>query len=218
MNIGKLNIESFNCGMIENNSYILSDPISNEAMIIDCPDGCDVVVEAVQNSKLKLKYIFLTHGHFDHCWGMDFVHDAFPDVPLIMHFKDKIIYDNLSNDLALFGLTRKPINAPVTFIENNLNNYKLGEVELACELLPGHTPGHLSLRWDGGICSGDVLFYRGIGRTDLFGGNERILYDTIYSHLFQLPDTTVVFPGHGPSTTIGEEKKYNPFVGQLGRI
>ena len=218
MQIGNLNLDTFCCGMIENNSYLLSDPSSGEAIIVDCPDGNKPVLEAIANRSLKLKYILLTHGHFDHCLGLDRAKQAYPDVPVYMHINDKVIFDNISSDLDSFGLTPVNVTTNPVFIEPKKTDLTLGAEPISLELTPGHTPGHLSLIWSGGICSGDVLFYRGIGRTDLFGGNEKVIYDTIRSQMFKLPEATVVFPGHGPSTTIGEEQKFNPFLGQFGRI
>ena len=157
-----------------------------------------------------LRAIWLTHAHVDHIIGVGAVHGA-TGAPIYLHPLDRPIYDALPQYGAMFGMTLDPPPPPQQELEAG-QLLHVGEFEFAVRFTPGHSPGSVSFVGNGLVLSGDVLFSGSVGRTDLPGGDTATLLSTIHTELLTLPDSTTVYSGHGPATTIGVERMTNPFL------
>jgi hydroxyacylglutathione hydrolase len=192
------------------NWYLLACENGSEAMVID--PGADVkdIHRILKSRKLHLKYIVNTHGHIDHVAGVQELKEL-TGAPYYIHSGDLFLLENLSEQANMFGLGTMGIPS----VDGNLNDgdiLKVGELEIRVIHTPGHSPGSVSLLCGNNIFVGDTLFQQSIGRTDLPGGNYKQLIASIKEKLFPLGDELIVYPGHGDLTTIGEEKRFNPFL------
>ncbi len=194
------------------NTYLLWDEDSLEAVIIDPANESKILLNAINELKLRIKYIINTHGHGDHIGGNAFFVRSFPKTNLCIHQEDALMLLDPELNLSKYwdGCVVSPVSQ-IQFEEKDV--LKLGENELKILHTPGHTKGGISIYVDNLLFAGDTLFARGIGRTDLPGGNYDILISSIREKLFKLPKNTIVLPGHGPETTIGLEMLENPFAG-----
>jgi len=199
----------------EENSYVVWPAGGTEAVVIDPGLEPDLILDFLREHALTTKAILNTHGHADHIGGNGELKSAFPDAPLIIGTREAIMLtDSEANLSGPFGM---PITSPPA--DQTVDE---GDTVTAAELtfevyeIPGHSPGHVVFVLRGSPCrvfGGDVLFRGGIGRFDFPGGSEAQLLSGIRGKLFTLPADTVVYPGHGPVTTVGHEMKTNPFVG-----
>ncbi len=197
-------------GPLETNCYLVHDE-SNEAVLIDCPDSDESLYNYITENKLMLKYVFLTHGHFDHIMGVKEIKKRFPKTLVAISKIELDVINNMGQVAKMFGFDyEKDFVDPDIFLEDN-QIYSIGNKEITTIATPGHSPGSISFRTADSLFCGDVLFQLGIGRTDLYKGNSKQLEKTI-KKLYMLSDHTIIYPGHGPLTTIGNEKKNNPFV------
>ena len=213
-----LKIKSFVFSPIQENTYLLYNEF-NDCMIIDpgCyfPEEKDELKAFITQSGLKPRMLLNTHCHLDHVFGNKFLAETY-DLTLQLHEKEKALLDYAPASGLMYDMPFDNYAGKFIFLKEG-DMVKLGEDELKVIEAPGHSPGHICFycaRQNFLIC-GDVLFNRSIGRTDLPGGNHQTLLKNISEKLFVLPDETVVYSGHGPETTIGEEKKYNPFLNGL---
>jgi glyoxylase-like metal-dependent hydrolase (beta-lactamase superfamily II) len=211
-----MTIKTFTFNPFQENTYIIHDE-TKEAVIIDA--GCfsdaekRVLKNYIEENKLKLKRVINTHLHIDHQFGNKFVFDTFGITPEASA-DDTFLLENIVNQTRSFGLhLEEAAQALGGYIKDN-QEIKVGNVTLTALSVPGHSPGGIAFysKKEGVLFSGDVLFQGSIGRTDLPGGNYSTLIRSIKERILPLPDSTVVYTGHGPSTTIGEEKKNNPFL------
>ncbi len=198
-------------GAFQENCYLYACPETLEAVIIDPGDEAQRIVDRIQELKFIPKYIINTHGHIDHICAIDEVSAVYP-VPLAIHPDDVHMY---ADELAarMYRRVGPPVKRKPDILLREGDTLSFGTLTLEVLHTPGHTPG--------GVClvsrpycvfSGDTLFRRGIGRTDLPGGNFEQLIRSIREKLYTLDEELVVFPGHGDPTTIVEEKYENPFV------
>lgn len=198
-------------GMLEENCYLYACPRTREAVIIDPGDEAERILAKITALNLVPKYIINTHGHFDHTCAVDAVSEVYP-VPLAIHADDVFMYSD-SPGATLFGYQNPPVKRKPDILLEEGQRIEFGTLALEVVHTPGHSPGGVCLISESYcIFSGDTLFHRGIGRTDLVGGSYEQLALSILEKLYTLDEDLVVFPGHGPSTTIGEEKYENPFV------
>lgn len=202
-------IATFPLGPLSTNSYIIHN--ADQAIAIDVGGDPAPMLEYLQTHKLILADICLTHMHFDHLYGVASLAEA-TGAPVLAPDADEPIRDTESAKGGIWGMP------PVTPFK--METLPLGKIKLAgmeCTILstPGHTPGGVSLYFpaENAVFTGDALFYRSIGRTDFPCGNHQQLLQSINEKLFTLPDNVEVYPGHGPATTIGDEKRLNPFCG-----
>jgi len=206
----KLRVETFAVGPLDNNSYLIIEPSSLKALVVDPSMDSDDVAKRIVDLKLSLEGVVNTHGHFDHTFNNALFAERF-SAPVLIHEADLPLLREMVQHAENFGFEAKASPEPASFLHDGVP-IKVGERELAVLFTPGHSPGGVCLAADDFVISGDTLFAGSIGRTDLPGGDFNQLADSIRSRLYSLPNSTTVLPGHGPPTTIGAEKKDNPFV------
>lgn len=213
-----LKVKSFVFSPIQENTYLLYNEF-NDCMIID--PGCyfseeeDELVGFITQSNLTPRMLLNTHCHLDHVFGNKFVAGTY-ELTLQLHEKEKMLLDYAPTSGLVYNMPFDNYTGEYIYLKEG-DKIKLGEDELSVIEAPGHSPGHICFYCakQNFIISGDVLFNRSIGRTDLPGGDHETLLKNIRKKLFVLPDETVVYSGHGPETTVGEEKKHNPFLNGL---
>lgn len=194
-------------------AYIVGDPKSGEGLVIDPAAHVDGIIAAAKKNKIHIKYIINTHGHVDHVAGNNEVKDK-TGAEIIIHRDDAdMLVSTPPMILRMFGAKKSP-PADITVDDNNY--ITVGSISLKVIHTPGHSPGGMSLYTDGYVFTGDTLFVEAVGRTDLPGGSWPVMLRSIRDKLFTLPDKTEVMPGHNygrfPTSTIGHEKKNNPYV------
>ena len=202
-------------GMLQCNCSVFGDEQTREAIVVDPGDEIDRVLGIVRKHALTVKAIVITHAHIDHIGGAQKLKQA-TGAPVYMNRNDEELRKMLDVQAAWLGMRAVPqveIDAPAKDGDSLL----VGAAEVRVLHTPGHTQGSVSL-WlpsEGKLVAGDTLFRDSIGRTDLPGGDGRQILRSIHDKLLPLPDDTVVIPGHGPNTTIGREKEFNPFLAGL---
>lgn len=197
-------------GPLDVNCYILGCEDTKEAAIIDPGDNADEIIKVIHEEGLNPGFIINTHAHFDHVGGVKTIQDHFK-IDFFLHKEDLFLIDNVSEQAAAFGLN--PIPKPeVDKFVNNGDKISLGNKFINVIHTPGHSPGCVCYHIDNNVFVGDTMFAGSIGRTDLPGGSYKMLINSIKERLFPLGDGTIVYPGHGPSTTIENERKHNPFL------
>ena len=200
-------------GPLMANCFIFGCNKTREAVVIDPGGDADRILLSLADSELKVKYIINTHGHFDHVCGNGKMKDA-TGADILIHPLDAPMLGMLSSNAAVFGISVENSPPCDQTIEEG-ETISFGEISLKVIHTPGHTPGGISLYTDGIVFVGDTLFAGSIGRTDFPGGDFDTLISSIKTKLFNLEDDMRVFSGHGPETSIGREKRFNPFVGQF---
>ena len=200
---------SFTLGPFETNSYLVFCPETRKGIIIDPSFGGETILRAVQREKLDIVHIVNTHGHIDHTCGNRLVREA-TGAGLLIHRDDSdiLLYPD-EEFLLMLGLEDYTPLKPDGFIEEG-QEVGFGEESLRVIHTPGHTPGGICLLDNGILFTGDTLFAGSVGRTDLFGGDERALLESLQEKVLPLPDEIEVYPGHGPATTVGQERRTNP--------
>jgi len=192
------------------NGYLVSRPGSSEAIYIDPGDEAPQIIQHVEEHGFQLTAIVNTHAHLDHISGIERVKQKW-DIPIYLHPEDQFLYDGLAEQAQWFGLTCNPA-PPVTHTLRAGEDLQLSQLCFKVHATPGHSPGSVSLEIGEHIFSGDVIFAGSIGRTDLPGGSLEILMATIQECILPLGDSKILHPGHGPDTTIGQERLHNPFL------
>lgn len=212
-----MKVAVFQLMLFQVNCYVVYDPKEKEAAIVD-PGIIDIrEIDAIDNflkkNDLKVVSVINTHLHIDHVVANSSLATKY-GVPVMAHAEDSILGDRLREQAMQFGLPFKMENAGVTHLIGDGDTIKIGSGSLKVIHVPGHSPGGIALydAQDGFLISGDTLFDGSIGRTDLPGGNIAKLLESVKKRLYVLPAETVVYPGHGPATTIGKEKESNPYV------
>ncbi len=197
-------------GALETNCYLVYCDESREGIVIDPGAEPHKIFAAIAEIGIKPVLILNTHGHIDHVGANKDIKDHY-DIPLYIHEDDAVMLQNgLQSEIAIL-LNAHPSPEPDGYVVE-AQELNFGNSQLTVISTPGHSPGGISLRGEGCLFSGDTLFYGGVGRSDLPGGSWDVLVDSIRSRIFVLPDDTVVLPGHGPATTVGQEKDINPYV------
>lgn len=210
-----LSVKSFTFSPVQENTYILYNE-KGECCIIDpgCyfPEERDELKTGITKTGLNPIMLLNTHCHLDHVFGNKFVHDTW-GLPLHLHEKEKPVLDFAPQAGQMWQLPFDNYEGPLVYLKEG-EKIKIGTDELEIRLAPGHSPGSVAFYSEAGgfIIGGDVLFRESIGRTDLPGGDYETLVNSIHTQFFTLPDNTKVYSGHGPVTTIGYEKRNNPFV------
>lgn len=208
-----LEIVSFTLGPAQTNAYLVADPDTRDAAVIDPAWDGKRILSAAQARGWRIAHLWYTHAHFDHIGGAAEIADALNPLPLVaLHPSDHVLW-RAGGGGALFGFDIDPGPEPTIDFVHGMK-MKLGSSEFEIRFTPGHTPGHCILYVaSAGICfCGDLIFAGGVGRTDFPGGSREQLEQSIRTQVFTLPDDTRLLSGHGPETTVGEEKRENPFV------
>ncbi len=210
-----LKIKAFTFNPFAENTYVAYDDASLEGIVVDpgCyePEECEELDIFIKKKKITITQLINTHGHIDHVLGNQFVKDTYK-VKLGIHQLDEPVFKAVGSYASNYGFHQySPATIDHYLKENDL--VKVGKHTFEVIFAPGHAPGHIVLVNDEHkvILGGDVLFKDSIGRSDLPGGDHETLQKSIREKLFILADSMVVYPGHGPTTTLGYEKKYNPF-------
>lgn len=199
-------------GPLACNCYIVGDPATKEAIVIDPGGDADDLAGVIQSKGLTVRAIVATHAHFDHLLAAERLR-ALSGAPFFLHDDDKPLLEWMQESGFLFLGMDVGTPPEVDTSAREGDRLKAGSAELQVVHTPGHSPGSISLVGQGALFSGDTLFAGSVGRVDLPGGDGNALVNAVRSKLFDLPEDTPVYPGHGPLTTIGEEKGSNPFVG-----
>ena len=205
-------LESFPVGPLHCNCTILGDEVTHEAVVVDPGDNIAEILSRLQKHGLTLRQIVITHAHIDHVGGAALLKKA-TGAPVFLNQNDLDLLSAMEMQAGWLGVPTPEVESPDASADDGLS---VGVATLRGEVIhtPGHTPGSICLLFPQQqlLIAGDTLFAGSIGRTDLPGGDEREILRSLRNRLMVLPDTTRVLPGHGPDTTIGEEKQSNPFL------
>ncbi len=223
-----LEIVTLTLGPAQTNAYLIADSETRDAAVIDPAWDGKLILSEAQRRGWRVAHLWYTHAHFDHIGGAAEIADALNPLPLVaLHPNDHVLW-RAGGGGALFGFKIDPGPEPtIDFVHGQI--LRLGNVQFEVRFTPGHTPGHCVLycadvraersepegerRRSEGVCfCGDLIFAGSVGRTDLPGGDFETLEKSIREQIYSLPDETRLLSGHGPETTVGEEKAYNPFV------
>jgi hydroxyacylglutathione hydrolase len=212
-----LRIVSFTFNGFAENTYLLIDEATRATAVVDpgmySSTEQQTLSDYIAQEKLDVKYLLNTHAHIDHVLGNSFVLRTYPGIPFLLHALDLPTLRGVPTYAGPYGFAAyQPAEPTGELVAGQV--IKLGESELVVRFAPGHAPGHVVFYDAAGeqLVGGDVLFKSSIGRTDLPGGDHNTLLKSIKTELLTLPDATVVYPGHGPATTIGAERRGNPFL------
>ena len=195
---------------IDNNNYLIIDEETKNAALIDCSSIDERIDEEIEKQGANLKYILLTHGHFDHIAGIR--PNRFKNNPqIVMHKADLDWLNNANQYLPMFGMPEITIPKVDIFVEDG-DTIQLSSLEIKVLHTPGHTQGGVCYLVDGNLFSGDTIFREAVGRCDLEGGNFNQIVESIEDKIFTLPPETVIYPGHGNITSVEWEKEHNRFL------
>lgn len=210
-----MRVRTITVGPFQENSYLVIDDASQRAVIVDPGGEGDRLVGEIQQTRATLDAIWITHAHVDHVGAIASVKERW-NVPVFLHPLDRRLYDAAGRQAEVYGV---PFEEPPTPDEefSDGQTLLLGESRMSVLHAPGHSPGHVVIHGNGIALVGDCLFAGSIGRTDLPLSNPRQLADSL-KRIAALPAETVVYPGHGPQTTIAEERISNPFLNGMARI
>jgi hydroxyacylglutathione hydrolase len=206
-----LRIHTLVVGKLQTNCYIIQSQA--EAIIVDPGGEPERIMRFIMDIKAAPSHIVATHTHFDHVLGVEGVRKG-TKAPFLIHPDDLPMLRSMQSRVRQFMGFEVPPPPKVDSYLRDGEVLKVGKETIRVLLTPGHSPGSISLAGDGYVLTGDALFNQSIGRTDLPGGDLQTLLHSIRDRLFKLNDETIVYPGHGPETTIGDEKLANPFVGK----
>lgn len=207
---GSIRLDCFTLGPFVQNCYLMVGPSGRKAALVDPGFDSDMLLETIRERNLELEWIINTHGHMDHVAGNRFFKEH-TEARLIIHPADAGMLGEVGSHAGLFGLQAEDSPPPDEQFDES-RPLPFDGVELRVIHTPGHSPGSVCLGWDSRLLVGDTLFQGSVGRSDLPGGSHEVLVDSIRRKLFELPGETVCLPGHGPETTLGEERRSNPFV------
>jgi len=204
-------LEGLVVGMFQSNCYVVGSESTREAIVIDPGEEAERILALLERLQLKAESVVVTHAHVDHIGALESVREA-TGASVAMH---REAFDSSRKDApllrAMLGIDTGDLSEPGLYLEDG-DKLTLGDIEFEVVFCPGHAFGHICIYGEGVVFTGDALFAGGIGRFDLPGGDGKLLYQSIRDKLLTLPEDTIVLPGHGPSSTIGEEKRTNPFL------
>ncbi len=203
-------VERIPAGVYAANCYVVGCSESKKGVIIDPGGSADEVLKKVNKYELDIEYILLTHAHGDHIGGIIKIKEQL-EKPIVLHKEDsELLLDSKKNLSNMMSIDNIEMEADKCVCDGDILNFGNKEIEIIHT--PGHTPGGMCIKIDNYIFTGDTLFARSIGRTDLFGGSYEKLIKSIKEKLLVYDDEVKLLPGHGPATTIGSEKRENSFI------
>jgi len=197
-------------GAFQENCYIVADRDTGDAVLVDPGEEVELFLARLDSERLLLRAIWLTHAHLDHVMGVRRVVEV-AKVPVSLHPADRPLYEGTAQQGAWLGVRAEHLPPPDRELAHG-DVLEVGGLTFEVRHVPGHSPGSVAIVGHGAALVGDALFAGSIGRVDLPGGSAETLLDSIRSQLLTLPDETTVYPGHGPATTIGVERRTNPFL------
>lgn len=212
-----MKVAIFQLALFGVNCFVVYDPVEKKAAIIDpgiiMEREFDAIDNFLEKNSLTVTHIINTHLHIDHAIANTQLHKKY-GAPVYAHGDDRFLADRITEQANSFGIPTKVTDVEITHELKDGEIIEIGSGKLEVIHVPGHSPGGIALydKQDGFLISGDTLFQGSIGRTDLPGGDYATLLISIKNRLFNLPDETVIYPGHGPATTLGREKQTNPFL------
>lgn len=202
-------IKEITVGPLQANCFIIGDEVTGDAVVIDPGDEPDLIMDIIDGNGLKISYIVCTHGHFDHVGAVSDIKGK-TGAKVVIH-KDEIEIYHAARDMAAFwGYEVERLPEPDMLVDDG-DRIRIGNMTFTIIHTPGHSPGGICLYGEGIVVTGDTLFAGSVGRTDFYGGDMNKLRDS-FNRLMSLPEETKVLPGHGPHSTIGIEKRDNPFA------
>jgi glyoxylase-like metal-dependent hydrolase (beta-lactamase superfamily II) len=206
-------LEALTVGPFQENCYIVGDEGMGAGVLVDPGDEAVRIALAVEQTGLEIDRILITHAHIDHVGAVADLVDEYA-CPVLMHAEAEPMLQQLPTQAIMMGLRFGKVATVDRHLEDE-EVLEVGALRLKALYTPGHAPGHLAfyVEGEGLVLSGDALFAGSVGRTDLFGGDMDLLMRSINERLMTLPDETRVYSGHGPQTTIGDERAHNPFLG-----
>jgi glyoxylase-like metal-dependent hydrolase (beta-lactamase superfamily II) len=207
-----MKIDTFTVGSFAMNCYLVTDTESGEAIYIDPGAEADHLIEKISVQDIKLKFVINTHCHIDHTAEVSKVINYYK-VPFYIHRGEQPLLDNLQEQGNFFGISVEDIPKVTDFVDD-ADSLEFGNRQIKILHTPGHSPGGISIKIENSVFVGDCLFMDSIGRTDLLGGDYNQLITSIKTKLLSLDNSTIVYPGHGPATTIGRERENNSFLQQ----
>ena len=212
-----MKFETIVVGPLGVNTYVLYDEETRDCVVVDPGDEGFKIIETISSLNLNPKEIWLTHAHFDHLGGIAAVKRKF-DVKVFLHSEDYFLYKTACDHATLFGFDIEAPTPDPSFFNMNIRTKKIGSFTIHILHTPGHSPGSVSFynKESNIVFTGDLIFDHSVGRTDVPGGSFEDLEASIQKEIYTLGDDCVIYPGHGPKTTVGREKKQNPFVRQKG--
>lgn len=215
--LAKLHIETVVSSLFHQNAYVIWREGNPDALVVDPGFDPDAIVRLLKREGLQPEAILNTHGHTDHIAGNEAILSAYPGTPIVIGRNEAhLLTDANANLSATHGITI--VSPPADRLVDDGERLELAGVSMLVREIPGHSPGSVVFIIDGEeppqVIAGDVLFAGSIGRCDFPGGSQRTLVTGIQSKLFVLPDDSVIWPGHGPTTTVGEERETNPYCGE----
>ena len=210
-----MKVKTFTVGAFQENCYLLIEESSQKGAIVDPGGEGETLLKEIELSRVTLEAIWITHAHVDHVGAIASIKDRW-NVPVYLHPADRRLYEAAGRQAEVYGVPFEEPPAPDEELVDG-QKLKLGNAEMSVMHAPGHSPGHVVIHGNGIALVGDCLFAGSIGRTDLPMSNPQQLSESL-KKIASLPPETVVYPGHGPDTTIGEEKVSNPFLNGTARI
>lgn len=202
-------LETITAGPLGVNCYLIGCEKTKAGAVIDPGDDAPVILETIKKKNLDIKYIMLTHGHVDHLAHLSKLKDAI-DAEFLMHQEDTFLLKGLFAQAMMFGLPNPGKPKPDRLVADG-EEIILGQLKIKVLHTPGHSPGSVTYFVEDKLIVGDLIFAGSIGRTDLPKGDYQTLINSVETKIFTLPDETLIYPGHGPATTVGQEKATNPF-------
>jgi len=199
---------------LEQNCSLLFDPESEKGVIVDPGGDVEKIAAIVAQHNVTVEEIWLTHSHFDHCGGVSGCLAKWPAASLTGHPEEKLFRSRVPEIAGMWGLSGfEACPEPTRFVTGG-EILSVGEFSCSVLFVPGHSPGHVAFYFadQGVLIAGDTLFCGSIGRTDLPLGDHGLLINSIKREILTLPDSVLVFPGHGPKTSVGSERKSNPYI------
>ena len=212
-----MNVAIFQFSLFGINTYVVYDPDTKDCAVVDPgmlgQQEEKAMTDFISGNGLKVTHVINTHLHIDHAVGNNFIRQTY-NAPVLAHKADEPLGERMQQQAYMFGINENFKEVEISEYLYDNETIRIGNGELSVICVPGHSQGSVALydKADGFLIAGDALFKGSIGRTDLPGGNHAQLIKSITDRLLSLPDETVVYPGHGPATTIGEEKRHNPFL------
>jgi hydroxyacylglutathione hydrolase len=207
-----MGIETIPVGPLQSNCYVVYDEYSLAAMVVDPGDEPGKIIRVIRMKGLKVEYIVCTHGHFDHIGGVSAIKNE-TGARLLINKADLEIYLSAKDHAALWGVAIIQPPSPDAFLKDG-DEFAVGGLKFKCISTPGHSPGGICLYGEGIVMTGDTIFEGSVGRTDLYGGNLEDLKKS-FVKIIALPPKTRIYPGHGPSTTVADEREFNFFIHEL---